>query len=101
MQLCGTVPRSFPSQSICKSRVSEPHGYRPASHGEPAANGPQAPWAGLICVNENMPPPFTVTSTSWVDFDTKIPPAVFLFLYFKTPFSIFLYAILFEKSFEF
>lgn len=58
MQLSG-VFSFFPfSEHLQKSCVSEPHSYCPASHLETAANSPQAPWAGLICVNENMPPHF-------------------------------------------
>lgn len=34
-------------------------------------------------MEENAPPPFTLTSSSWVGSDTKILPEVFLFSYFS------------------
>lgn len=49
----------------CVIQLSSLCSHHLRSYLEPSTNRSQAPWAGLVCVNENTPSPLAVTSSSW------------------------------------
>lgn len=49
----------------CIIQLSSLHSHHLPSYLEPSTNRSQAPWAGLVCVDENTPSPLAVTSSSW------------------------------------